>query len=100
MVGKVQPAAVGVHQIFPNEGERTMSDKKHKSIVGVHRMNETAVLVEYSDNSSAIYTASQLSGLVPIELTPGNEIDRESVEKYERNVLQFPSAKCRVANRI
>ena len=67
-----------------------MSDTKHKIIVGVQRMNETAVLVEYSDNSSAIYSASQLSGLVPIELKTEDEIEKEDSQKYGRKLLQFP----------
>jgi hypothetical protein len=66
-----------------------MSDRKHKSIVGVQRMNETAVLVEYSDSSSAIYSASQLCSLVPIELKTSNDIEKED-EKYERKILRFP----------
>jgi hypothetical protein len=63
-----------------------MSDGKHKHIVGAQRMNESAILVEYSDNSSAIYSALQLSGLVPLELIAENETE----EDYPKNVVPFP----------
>jgi hypothetical protein len=65
-----------------------MSEGKNKRIVGAQRMNESAILVEYSDNSSAIYTAAQLSGLIPIEFQAGNEIEED--EDYPKNVVRFP----------
>lgn len=67
-----------------------MSDGELKKIIGVGRMNEHAVLVEYSDNTSAIYTADQLATLVPIEL--GIEAEEGAADGHGENVLQFPES--------
>ncbi len=42
-----------------------MSDEKPTKIVGVDRMDENAVLVEYSDNTTAVYTKDQLAAIKP-----------------------------------
>lgn len=67
-----------------------MPDREPKIIIGVGRMNEHAVLVEYSDNTSVIYTADQLANLAPIESISEDEIEEEDAERDERNVMQFP----------
>jgi len=50
-----------------------MLGEEPKKIVGVGRMNEHAVMVEYSDNTSAIYTVDQLAALTPKEIAIGEE---------------------------
>ena len=66
-----------------------MSDSKHKSIVGAARLNETAVLVEYSDKSSAIYTAAQLATLTPIELVTEDETEGNDDAHRRGNVVEI-----------
>jgi hypothetical protein len=87
---RIQPLVRRPASYFPIEGEKTMSDRKHKGIVGAQRMNENEILVEYSDDSSAVYSAFQLSSLVPIELMTESEIEEEDDEPHIKNVLQFP----------
>ena len=67
-----------------------MSAEKHKKIVGVGQLDQDHVLVEYSNNSSAVYSAGQLESLTPVQVE-GEEDDEDDVaDQYEKNVLQFP----------
>lgn len=54
-----------------------MSKEESKLIVGVARIDEHAVLVEYSNNSSATYTAAQLATLVPTEIATEDETEQK-----------------------
>ncbi len=67
-----------------------MSASNHKSIVGAARLNETAVVVEYSNNTSAIYTAAQLATLDPLELATEEENGEKDGDYSKGKVVQFP----------
>jgi hypothetical protein len=53
-----------------------MQDPKLK-IVGVERQKEDAVLVEYSNNSTAIYTQDQLATIKPKQVMTDEEVEDE-----------------------
>ena len=73
---RIQPAGSKAHPIS-NLRTEPMSDREQKRIVGVGRMNEHAVMVEYSDDTSAIYTVDQLAALTPIEIAIGEEVKED-----------------------
>ena len=58
-----------------------MSERELK-IVGVGRMNEHAVMVEYSDNTTAIYSVEQLASLVPIEIVTGEKVEEDPNRRF------------------
>jgi hypothetical protein len=60
-----------------DEGENLMSDRERKKIVGVGRINEHVVMVEYADITTAIYTADQLAPLTPQEIASGEEVEED-----------------------
>jgi hypothetical protein len=68
-----------------------MFDRQHKRIIGVARVDQNAVLVEYSNNTSAIYTVEQLAGIPPKELAVGEEIEEDDPERDNKiKIVQFP----------
>ena len=72
-----------------------MSDGERRKIVGVGRMNEHAVMVEYSDNTSAIYTADQLATLARKMLAEWRS-EEGVVDVHGEKFCNFHN-KCRVA---
>ncbi|HEX3893670.1 MAG TPA: hypothetical protein VHW46_13925 [Terracidiphilus sp.] len=54
-----------------------MSDQEPEKIVGVARIDNDAVIVEYSNNTSAIYTVDQLLALKPKELITESSLEED-----------------------
>lgn len=63
-----------------------MSDHT-KKIIGVGRMDQDRVVVEFSDNSSAVYTADQLASLRPIEIETEEDEEDDVAEEFEKSHL-------------
>jgi hypothetical protein len=59
----------------------------NKKIVGVGRMEQDRVVVEFSDNSSAVYTAEQLASLRPIETETEEDEEDDVAEEFEKSYL-------------
>jgi hypothetical protein len=58
-----------------------------KKIIGVGRMDQDRVVVEFSDNSSAVYTAEQLASLRPIETETEEDEEDDVAEEFEKSYL-------------
>jgi hypothetical protein len=67
-----------------------MSPREHKQIIGVLRLDHDRVVVEYSNNSSAVYTVDQLQSLTPVQVGTEEDDEDDVADEYEKNVLQFP----------
>jgi hypothetical protein len=51
-----------------------VAEKNSTKIVGVHRMRENAVIIEYSNNMSAVYTRDQLATIKPAQVATDEEV--------------------------
>lgn len=61
--------------------------EQSKKIVGVGRMDQDCVVVEFSNNSSAVYTADQLASLRPIEIETEEDEEDDVAEEFEKSHL-------------
>jgi hypothetical protein len=50
-------------------------------------MEQDRVVVEFSDNSSAVYTAEQLASLRPIESETEEDEEDDVAEEFEKSYL-------------
>jgi hypothetical protein len=66
-----------------------------KKIVGVGLLDQDHVLVEFSNNVSAVYTKHQLETLIPVEVGTEDEDEDDVADLYDRNILQFPQRNVR-----
>ena len=57
-----------------------MSDKKPARIVGVDRLDENAVVVEYSNNETSVYTQDQLAEIKPKHVVVADDEREKDIE--------------------
>jgi hypothetical protein len=57
--------------------EGTMSENEPKRIVGVGRLGKDALVVEYSNNLTALYTLDQLTAIEPREVLVDEDVEED-----------------------
>ena len=63
------------------------SVRPHQEDHQIGRMDQDRVVVEFSDNSSAVYTADQLASLRPIEIETEEDEEDDVAEEFEKSHL-------------